>query len=86
MWQKLASYVKRYPARVAGYISAVLVYVNKSFPNIPVDIIIPTIMFIVGIGESAQRVENKKTIKALYVENDPNTPDEEIINKLNGAI
>jgi hypothetical protein len=34
------------------------------------------------MGEMAQRAENKKTIKALYIENDPNRSDEDIIKDI----
>jgi hypothetical protein len=39
-------------------------------------------MFVIGMGESVQRVENKKTLKALYAKNDPDTPDDEILSGL----
>ena len=79
MFHKISKYLKKHPSRVSGYISALIIYLNKSFPNIPIDIIIPTVMFVIGMGESVQRVENKKTLKALYTENNPNTPDDEIL-------
>ena len=83
MWHRIAAYTKRNPAKIAGYLSAVILYVNKHFPNLPIDIIIPSVMIMIGMGESAQRIEHKITIKALYVYNDPNTPDESILDSLN---
>ena len=82
MFYKISKYLKKHPVRVSGYISALIIYLNKSFPNIPIEIIIPTVMFVIGMGESVQRVENKKTLKALYTENNPNTPDDEILAEL----
>lgn len=82
MWEKIALYTKKYPARISGYLSAIILYVNKHFPDLPLDIIIPSVMLLIGLGETAQRIENKKTLKALWAENDPNTPDEEIIDNL----
>lgn len=82
MWEKIALYTKKYPARISGYISAIILYVNKHFPELPLDIIIPSVMLLIGLGETAQRIENKKTLKALWAENDPDTPDEEIIDNL----
>ena len=82
MFYKIFKYLKNHPVRVSGYISALIIYLNKSFPNIPIEIIIPTVMFVIGMGESVQRVENKKTLKALYTENNPNTPDDEILAEL----
>jgi hypothetical protein len=82
MWHKVALYNRRYPARVAGYLSAVILYINKHFPNLPIDIIIPSVMIMIGLGEGAQRIEHKKSIKALYSTNDPNKPDEDILDKI----
>jgi magnesium-transporting ATPase (P-type) len=82
MLYNISKYIKKHPSRVSGYISALIIYLNKSFPNIPIEIIIPTVMFVIGMGESVQRVENKKTLKALYAKNDPNTPDDEILSGL----
>lgn len=82
MWHKVALYNRRYPARVAGYLSAVILYLNKHFPNLPVDIIIPSIIIVIGIGEGAQRMEHKKMIRALYIETNPNIPDEDILDKI----
>ena len=46
------------------------------------DILIPSVMFMIGMGEMAQRAENKKTIKALYTDNDPHRSDEEILKDI----
>ena len=43
-------------------------------------------MLMIGMGESAQRIEHKKTIEALYTENDPNVPDDEIVSKIKGKV
>lgn len=82
MWSKLSAYFRRYPARVSGYTSALILWGHKYFSDQMLDILIPSIMFMIGMGEMAQRVENKKTIKALYTENDPNKADEDIIGGL----
>ena len=37
---------------------------------------------IIGLGESAQRAEHKKTIRAIYLDNDPNIPDETLLNEI----
>jgi len=82
MWEKIALYAKKYPARISGYISALILYANKHFPDLPVDIIVPSVMILIGLGETAQRLENKKTLKALWADNNPNIPDEEVIDNL----
>ncbi|CAB5218200.1 hypothetical protein UFOVP204_82 [uncultured Caudovirales phage] len=82
MWRKISSYFKRYPARVSGYTSALILWGHKYFSGKLMDLLIPSIMFMIGMGEMSQRVEGKKTIKALYLENDPNRSDEDIIKDI----
>jgi len=82
MWNKLATYFRMNPARVSAYISALVLYINKHFPGLPLDIAIPSVLIIIGFGEFAQRAENRKTIQALYVESAADVPDEAIIKKL----
>jgi hypothetical protein len=82
MLKKLFTYTKKYPARLTGYISAIIIWLHKYLPSSAVDLIVPSIIFIIGFAEWSQTVEDKKTIKALYVENDPNTPDEKLIRNL----
>ena len=82
MWSKLSDYFRRYPARVSGYTSALILWAHKYFYQQLLDILIPSVIFVIGMGEMAQRLENKKTIKALYMENDPNKADENIIGGL----
>jgi hypothetical protein len=82
MWERLANYTRKNPAKIAGYLSALILYINKHFPHLPIDIIIPSVMIMIGMGESAQKMENKKALKALYTENDPKKPDDEILAEL----
>jgi hypothetical protein len=82
MWNKISTYTKRYPARVSGYTSALILWAHKYFSGQLMDILIPSVMFMIGMGEMAQRAENKKTIKALYTDNDPHRSDEEIIKDI----
>ena len=86
MWHKIAIYTRKNPAKIAGYLSAVILYFNKHFPHFPIDIAIPSIMLMIGMGESAQRIEHKKTIEALYTENNPNIPDSKIIENIDGKV
>jgi len=37
---------------------------------------------VIGFGESAQRAEDKKTISAIYVDNEPNTPDSILLDAI----
>jgi len=76
------TYTKRYPAKLTGYFSALIIWLHKYLPTSAADLLVPSIIFIIGFAEWSQTVEDKKTIKALYVENDPNTPDEKLIRDL----
>ena len=86
MWHKLALYTRKNPAKIAGYLSALILYFNKHFPHFPIDVIIPSVMIMIGMGEAAQRVEDKKTIEALYTPNDPAIPDSKIIENIDGKV
>jgi len=79
---KIFKYVKNNPSRLSGYISALILWAHKYFPAKLIDLVIPSILFMVGLGEYSQRVEDKKTIKAIYLEPDPNRPDEELIKEI----
>jgi hypothetical protein len=82
MLKSIAIYLRLNPARVSAYISCLILYINKHFPQIPLDILIPSVLIIVASGEYAQREEDRKTIKALYIESNADIPDEAIIKKL----
>jgi hypothetical protein len=82
MWARVANYTRKNPAKIAGYLSALILYINKHFPSLPIDIIIPSVMLMIGMGESAQKMENKKALKALYTDNDPSKPDEDILSDI----
>lgn len=86
MWHKIALYTRKNPAKIAGYLSALILYFNKHFPHFPIDIIIPSVMIMIGMGEAAQKIEDKKTIEALYTPNDPAIPDSKIIDKIDGRV
>lgn len=82
MWNKLALYSKRYPARISGYISAFILWAHKYFPLGSLDLLVPSVIILIGMGEFSQRIEDKKTIKAIFLEQDMNKTDEELIRGL----
>mgnify|MGYP003334767737 CR=1 FL=1 len=86
MWHRIAVYTRKNPAKLAGYFSAVILYFNKHFPNFPIDIAIPSVMLMIGLGETAQKIEHDKTIEALYTENKPDMPDSKIIDNIDGKV
>lgn len=82
MWKNIATYFRLNPARMSAYISCIVMYLNKHDTNIPIDIVIPSVLIIIGSGEFAQRAEDKKTINALYSDNPVDMSDHEIIHEI----
>ena len=82
MWKRIAIYFKMYPARISAYISAMVLYANKHFPHLPLDILIPSVLIMISFGEFAQRTEDRKTIEALYMESEATTTDQAVLKKL----
>jgi hypothetical protein len=75
----ISFYIQKYPARVSGYISAIVLNTAIYFKGFPTGLLIPTAMLLILLGEGSQRMEDKKTIGALYVGNDPQKSDEQIL-------
>ena len=81
-WSYLAFYIQKYPARISGYISAISLNAMKYWQSIPLGLLVPIAMIFVMMGEGGQRLEDKKTLQALYTNNDPNKKDEEILSEM----
>jgi hypothetical protein len=75
----LSFYIQKYPARIAGYVSAISLNAMKYWSNVPTGLLIPIAMLLIMMGEGSQRLEDKKTVDALYTQNDPNKKDTDII-------
>lgn len=82
MFNKLKLYAKRNPARAYSYVIALGAYLAKTIPNFPQDLFNLFLMGALGLGESVQRYEDHKTTKALWIQNDPNRPDKDIIDQI----
>ena len=78
----LSIYIQKNPARISGYISAISLNAMKYWTTVPVGLLIPMAMLLIMMGEGGQRMENKKTLAALYTENDPSKKDEEILTEM----
>jgi hypothetical protein len=72
-------YIQKYPARITGYLSAISLNAMKYWTDVPMGLLIPIAMLFIMMGEGSQRLEDKKTVQALYTHNDPNKKDDEII-------
>lgn len=82
MFGKIGFYIQKYPARISGYLSAITLNASKYWSNLPLGLIVPIAMLLIMMGEGSQRMEDKKTLEALYTENDPHKPDEEILTEM----
>jgi hypothetical protein len=60
-----SNFGRKNPARIYTFASAMAIYITKKVPGLPVESIIIVIAALFGLGESVQRVENKKTTEAL---------------------
>lgn len=67
--EKLKSFVHKNPARVAAFVSsAVALLISAISPDMPVEAAVAFVLSALGLGEYAQRVEDKKTETALYTD------------------
>lgn len=67
--EKLKSFVHKNPARVAAFISStVALFMAAILPDMPVEAAVAFVLSALGLGEYAQRTEDKKTEVALYAE------------------
>ena len=82
MWKRIALYIEKYPARFSGYLSAIVLNASKMWKDLPLSLLIPAAMLLIGMGEASQRAEDRKTLRALYTENDPKKPDDAIIAEM----
>ena len=65
----MQEFIHRNPARVAAFVSSlVALLVTALSPDLPVEQAIVFVLSALGLGEYAQRVEDKKTIEALYTD------------------
>lgn len=66
---KLKSFVQKNPARVAAWVSATVAIVMAAVaPDMPIEPVVVFVMSTLGLGEYAQRVEDKKTDAALWTD------------------
>jgi len=67
--EKLKAFVHRNPARIAAFVSStVALFVAALAPEMPTEAAVAFVLSALGLGEYAQRVENKKTEEALWTD------------------
>jgi hypothetical protein len=67
--QKIKEFIYNNPVRVAAFVSsAVAIFVAFVVPEAPTEPAIAFVLSALGLGEYAQRAENRKTDEALFTE------------------
>ena len=67
--EKLKSFAHKNPARIAAFVSSAVALVFAAFfPDMPSEAAVAFVLSALGLGEYAQRVEDKKTELALYTD------------------
>lgn len=80
--RSLRRYVARNPARASGYFATFTLTINKIYNFKSLGLVMFFGALLIGFGESAQRTEDKKTIKAIYAENEGSTPDSVLLEAI----
>lgn len=69
MKNKIKEIVHKHPVRIAAWVSStVVLIVTAVSPELDPDAAVIFVLSSLGLGEYAQRVENKKTAEASYFE------------------
>jgi len=72
--KKIKEFVHQNPVRVAAFVSSTIaLLIAFLVPDAPTEPAIAFVLSALGLGEFAQRAENKKTYEALFCD----VPDEE---------
>jgi hypothetical protein len=82
MTKHISFYINKYPARISGYISAIILNVSHMWSSFPLGLFVPVAMLLIILGEGSQRMENKKTIEALYKDAVKGKSEEDMIKEL----
>ena len=66
---KIKAFLYNNPVRVAAFVSATVALVASFLvPDVPTETVVAFVLSALGLGEYAQRAENKKTDEALFSE------------------
>jgi hypothetical protein len=67
--EKIKAFVYNNPVRVAAFVSStVALIVAFAVPDVPTEPAVAFVLSALGLGEFAQRAENRKTDEALFTE------------------
>ena len=59
--------MRRNPARIYALGAALATFFARVYPDIPVEFVIILVLTLLGVGNRVQNIEDKKTLKALYM-------------------
>lgn len=67
--EKIKAFAHKNPVRVAAFVSStVALVISIISPDVPTEAAVAFVLSALGLGEYAQRVEDKKTEVALYTD------------------
>jgi hypothetical protein len=66
--KRIKQYFHNNPMIAYGWLTVLTTYIVKRFPEIPNDLILLTLMTLFGLSLKVQKIEDNKTIEALYKE------------------
>jgi hypothetical protein len=65
--EQIRAFIQQNPVRVAAAVSSIVALVVSAVaPDVPVEMAVLVALSALGLGEYAQRAENKKTDEALH--------------------
>jgi len=65
---RIKDYIRKNPARVYAFVFALAAFIARMCPQMPIEAVVVLLLAFLGIGDRVQRVEDQKTLKALYTE------------------
>lgn len=66
---KLKSFVEKNPVRIAAWVSSTVAMVMAALvPDFPVEPVVVFVLSSLGLGEYAQKIEDRKTEAALWTD------------------
>jgi hypothetical protein len=66
------AYLRKNPARVYAFFFAIAAFFARLYPEVPIEAVVVVLLAFLGVGNKVQKIEDAKTLKALYT-----TPPEE---------
>jgi hypothetical protein len=65
---QIKGYIYKNPARVYAFCFAFAAFITRMYPEIPIEALVVVLLAFLGVGDKVQKVEDQKTLKALYTD------------------